>query len=76
MDSSTNGDIDIKAKRKIRVLAAKPGLDGHDRGIKVVASALMDAGMEVIYTGLRQTPHQIVESAFFTWPAATLWPIP
>jgi len=44
-------------------LAAKPGLDGHDRGIKVVASALMDAGMEVIYTGLRQTPRQIVESA-------------
>ena len=53
----------MRAKRKIRVLAAKPGLDGHDRGIKVVASALMDAGMEVIYTGLRQTPQQIVESA-------------
>ena len=49
--------------RKIRVLAAKPGLDGHDRGIKVIASALMDAGMEVIYTGLRQTPQQIVETA-------------
>ncbi len=49
--------------KKIRVLAAKPGLDGHDRGIKVVASALMDAGMEVVYTGLRQTPVQIVESA-------------
>jgi len=49
--------------RKIRVLAAKPGLDGHDRGIKVVANALMDAGMEVIYTGLRQTPRQIVEAA-------------
>jgi methylmalonyl-CoA mutase C-terminal domain/subunit len=49
--------------KKIRVLAAKPGLDGHDRGIKVVASALMDAGMEVIYTGLRQTPQQIVEAA-------------
>ena len=49
--------------KKIRVLAAKPGLDGHDRGVKVVASALMDAGMEVIYTGLRQTPQQIVESA-------------
>ena len=49
--------------KKIRVLAAKPGLDGHDRGIKVVASALMDAGMEVVYTGLRQTPAQIVESA-------------
>ena len=50
-------------KKKIRVLAAKPGLDGHDRGVKVVASALMDAGMEVVYTGLRQTPSQIVESA-------------
>ena len=49
--------------KKIRVLATKPGLDGHDRGIKVVASALMDAGMEVVYTGLRQTPTQIVESA-------------
>ncbi|RLG27772.1 methylmalonyl-CoA mutase [Methanosarcinales archaeon] len=49
--------------KKIRVLAAKPGLDGHDRGIKVLASALMDAGMEVIYTGLRQTPGQIVEAA-------------
>ena len=49
--------------KKIRVLAAKPGLDGHDRGVKVVARALMDAGMEVIYTGLRQTPQQIVESA-------------
>ena len=50
-------------ERKIRVLAAKPGLDGHDRGIKVLASALMDAGMEVIYTGLRQTPRQIVDAA-------------
>jgi methylmalonyl-CoA mutase C-terminal domain/subunit len=49
--------------KKIRVLAAKPGLDGHDRGVKVVASALMDAGMEVVYTGLRQTPQQIVEAA-------------
>ena len=49
--------------KKIRVLAAKPGLDGHDRGIKVVALALMNAGMEVVYTGLRQTPTQIVESA-------------
>ena len=49
--------------KKIRVLAAKPGLDGHDRGVKVVASALMDAGMEVVYTGLRQTPDQIVEAA-------------
>ncbi|MBW2094757.1 MAG: cobalamin B12-binding domain-containing protein [Deltaproteobacteria bacterium] len=50
-------------EKKIRVLAAKPGLDGHDRGVKVLASALMDAGMEVIYTGLRQTPAQIVEAA-------------
>lgn len=49
--------------RKIRVLVAKPGLDGHDRGAKVVARALRDAGMEVIYTGLRQTPEMIVESA-------------
>jgi methylmalonyl-CoA mutase C-terminal domain/subunit len=53
----------MDVEKKIRVLAAKPGLDGHDRGIKVVASALMDAGMEVIYTGLRQTPRQIVEAA-------------
>lgn len=50
-------------ERKIRVLVAKPGLDGHDRGAKVVASALRDAGMEVIYTGLRQTPEMIVETA-------------
>ena len=49
--------------RKIRVLVAKPGLDGHDRGAKVVARALRDAGMEVIYTGLRQTPEMIAESA-------------
>ena len=48
---------------KIRVLIAKPGLDGHDRGAKVVAQALKDAGMEVIYTGLRQTPEQIVNAA-------------
>ena len=51
------------AGRKIRVLAAKPGLDGHDRGIKVICHALRDAGMEVIYTGLRQTPEQIVATA-------------
>jgi len=50
-------------ERKIRVLVAKPGLDGHDRGAKVVASALRDAGMEVIYTGLHQTPEMIVEAA-------------
>ena len=50
-------------ERKIRVLIAKPGLDGHDRGAKVVARALRDAGMEVIYTGLRQTPEMIVEAS-------------
>ena len=50
-------------ERKIRVLVAKPGLDGHDRGAKVIARALRDAGMEVIYTGLRQTPEQIVAAA-------------
>ena len=49
--------------KKIRVLIAKPGLDGHDRGAKVIARALRDAGMEVIYTGLRQTPEDIVEAA-------------
>ena len=49
-------------ERKIRVLVAKPGLDGHDRGAKVIARALRDAGMEVIYTGLRQTPEQIVQA--------------
>ncbi len=53
----------MKNGRKIRVLIAKPGLDSHDRGAKVVARALRDAGMEVIYTGLRQTPEQIVEAA-------------
>jgi methylmalonyl-CoA mutase, C-terminal domain len=51
------------AEQKIRVLLAKPGLDGHDRGVKVIARALRDAGMEVIYTGLRQTPEQIVGAA-------------
>jgi methylmalonyl-CoA mutase, C-terminal domain len=50
-------------QRKIRVLVAKPGLDGHDRGAKVIARALRDAGMEVIYTGLRQTPEMVVEAA-------------
>ncbi|HWR10244.1 MAG TPA: cobalamin B12-binding domain-containing protein [Rectinemataceae bacterium] len=50
-------------ERKIRVIVAKPGLDGHDRGAKVIARALRDAGMEVIYTGLRQTPEQIVQAA-------------
>ncbi len=51
------------AERRIRVLIAKPGLDGHDRGAKIVARALRDAGMEVIYTGLHQTPEQIAETA-------------
>lgn len=53
----------MAADRKIRVLVAKPGLDGHDRGAKVIARALRDAGMEVIYTGLRQTPEMIVNAA-------------
>ena len=51
------------SERKVRVLVAKPGLDGHDRGAKVVARALRDAGMEVIYTGLRQTPEMVFEAA-------------
>ena len=53
----------MKAKRKIRILIAKPGLDGHDRGAKVVARGLMDAGMEVVYLGVRNTPDQIAEAA-------------
>jgi methylmalonyl-CoA mutase C-terminal domain/subunit len=53
----------LSSAKKIRVLVAKPGLDGHDRGAKVVARALRDAGMEVIYTGLRQTPEMIVRAA-------------
>lgn len=56
-------DKTIDSEKKIRVLVAKPGLDGHDRGAKVVARALRDAGMEVIYTGLRQTPEMIAEGA-------------
>jgi methylmalonyl-CoA mutase, C-terminal domain len=52
-----------ESKRKIRVVVAKPGLDGHDRGAKIIARALRDAGMEVIYTGLRQTPEMIVNTA-------------
>lgn len=51
------------SEKRIRVLVAKPGLDGHDRGAKVIAQALRDAGMEVVYTGLRQTPEQIVTAA-------------
>jgi methylmalonyl-CoA mutase C-terminal domain/subunit len=54
--------------RRIRVVVAKPGLDGHDRGAKIVARALRDAGMEVIYTGLRQTPEQIANAAVHTRP--------
>ncbi|MFB3817287.1 MAG: cobalamin B12-binding domain-containing protein [Candidatus Methylomirabilales bacterium] len=53
----------MSQERKIRVLIAKPGLDGHDRGAKIIARAFRDAGMEVIYTGLRQTPEMIVSSA-------------
>src|SRR5215472_4232800 len=55
--------MEAMADPKIRVLVAKPGLDGHDRGAKVIARALRDAGMEVIYTGLRQTPEMIVSAA-------------
>ncbi len=58
-----NKTTEEKMERKIRVLIAKAGLDGHDRGAKVVAAALRDAGMEVIYTGLRQTPEMIVSAA-------------
>jgi methylmalonyl-CoA mutase C-terminal domain/subunit len=61
--SETTGAPTAAAPRKIRVLIAKPGLDGHDRGAKVVARALRDAGMEVVYTGLRQSPEQIVAAA-------------
>ena len=55
--------LSLSKGRRVRVLVAKPGLDGHDRGAKVVARALRDAGMEVIYTGLRQTPEMIAEAA-------------
>jgi methylmalonyl-CoA mutase C-terminal domain/subunit len=58
-----NAQMPENEGRKIRVVVAKPGLDGHDRGAKVIARALRDAGMEVIYTGLRQTPEQIVTTA-------------
>ncbi|MEJ7750821.1 MAG: cobalamin B12-binding domain-containing protein [Thermoleophilaceae bacterium] len=54
--------MERSADKKIRVVVAKPGLDGHDRGAKIIARALRDAGMEVIYTGLHQTPEQIVET--------------
>jgi methylmalonyl-CoA mutase C-terminal domain/subunit len=56
-------ELPVMRRKKIRVLIAKPGLDGHDRGAKVVARALRDAGMEVIYTGIRQTPEMIVQAA-------------
>jgi len=57
------GAVGAMSTKRIRVVIAKPGLDGHDRGAKVIARALRDAGMEVIYTGLRQTPEQIVAAA-------------
>jgi methylmalonyl-CoA mutase C-terminal domain/subunit len=60
---SLDGETRTESGRSIRVLVAKPGLDGHDRGAKVVARALRDAGMEVIYTGIRQTPEMIAEAA-------------
>jgi methylmalonyl-CoA mutase, C-terminal domain len=62
MEQSTAAASGTDSKRKIRVVVAKPGLDGHDRGAKIIARALRDAGMEVIYTGLHQTPEQIVET--------------
>jgi methylmalonyl-CoA mutase C-terminal domain/subunit len=61
--SMTPDPVQIRSKPPIRVLVAKPGLDGHDRGAKVIARALRDAGMEVIYTGLRQTPEMVVNAA-------------
>jgi methylmalonyl-CoA mutase C-terminal domain/subunit len=64
MAESTETTSELRSgARKIRVVVAKPGLDGHDRGAKIIARALRDAGMEVIYTGLHQTPEQIVETA-------------
>jgi methylmalonyl-CoA mutase C-terminal domain/subunit len=62
-DGQAHPHILADVARKIRVVIAKPGLDGHDRGAKIIARALRDAGMEVIYTGLHQTPEQIVETA-------------
>lgn len=62
-ESGGSGQGSGRLVRKIRVVIAKPGLDGHDRGAKVIARALRDAGMEVIYTGLRQTPEQIASAA-------------
>ena len=57
------GTGNTRSKRKVRILVGKPGLDGHDRGAKIIARALRDAGMEVIYTGLHQTPEMVVETA-------------
>lgn len=62
-EQSTRARPCLSMSNKIRVIVAKPGLDGHDRGAKVISRALRDEGMEVIYTGLRQTPEQIVEAA-------------
>jgi methylmalonyl-CoA mutase, C-terminal domain len=63
MSGTSENNSTYRSSRTIRVLVAKPGLDGHDRGAKVIARALRDAGMEVIYTGIRQTPEMIVEAA-------------
>ncbi len=62
-DKANSEEFTMPTDQKIRVLVAKPGLDGHDRGAKVIARALRDAGMEVIYTGLRQTPEMIVNAS-------------
>jgi methylmalonyl-CoA mutase C-terminal domain/subunit len=63
MSPGVSPEVVVPTEQKIRVLVAKPGLDGHDRGAKVIARALRDAGMEVIYTGLRQTPEMVVTAA-------------
>src|SRR5881628_1342411 len=63
MSPGFSPEVVVPTEQKIRVLVAKPGLDGHDRGAKVIARALRDAGMEVIYTGLRQTPEMVVTAA-------------
>src|ERR671926_368547 len=62
-ETQDSAQTQSSSRRKLRVVVAKPGLDGHDRGAKIIARALRDAGMEVIYTGLHQTPEQIVETA-------------
>src|ERR671926_1190487 len=61
-ETQDSAQTQSSSRRKLRVVVAKPGLDGHDRGAKIIARALRDAGMEVIYTGLHQTPEQIVET--------------